>query len=458
MSNNYNKSNAEIDRLGNRIRNNAINDNNELSDLQAYRVAHNNTLKEVFHKICKHINRGKTNANVKNTKITTYRIKRLESIIKKLHRFPDSRLCRMWDIGGCRIILESNNQVYKMVNFIKGNFIIKREKDYIKNPSEDGYKSYHIYVQIPESKFVIEIQIRNRESHDWATLVEISDLVFDSGLKEYGKNKELQKFHLLLSKYPKVSYEETVTISNIIGKYNYVEKLSGIFSKNYLDVKKQFLDLPSKSRNTYFLLETSKNKPPLIKSYRNFAEAEENHFIRYSKNPNANLLLTHLPNPSYDHLSIAYSNYILTMHNFISNSASVFETLSLQAMEKKKYLKFLKYFNLYNKNIFFRYSTAIEEVNFTNNLYANSSIQNKKKLKSEITQWNSDIKSKLNTWSKKAERFRKQYQLHLPEKWMQQKIITSISNRLAKKYKRKIEKLVRKIEKQNQLNQKTTKS
>ena len=39
--------------------------------------------------------------------ICTYRIKRVESIISKLRRFPDTSLVTMEDLAGCRCILNS---------------------------------------------------------------------------------------------------------------------------------------------------------------------------------------------------------------------------------------------------------------------------------------------------------------------------------------------------------------
>ena len=53
-----------------------------------------------------------------------------------------------------------------------------------------------------ESKKVIEIQIRSLEQHNWATLVEISDLLFQSKLKEFNDKKcpDLYEFHRILAK------------------------------------------------------------------------------------------------------------------------------------------------------------------------------------------------------------------------------------------------------------------
>ena len=72
--------------------------------------------------------------------------------------------------------------------------------DYITTPKDTGYKSLHLIVQPSEnSKRTIEIQLRSVEEHNWATLVEITDLLYHTKLKETGTGHELSEFHKLLS-------------------------------------------------------------------------------------------------------------------------------------------------------------------------------------------------------------------------------------------------------------------
>lgn len=56
-------------------------------------------------------------------------------------------LYRMQDLGGCRVIVDSIEDVYNSLNRYKNSrirHILKRENDYIQNPKESGYKSYHM--------------------------------------------------------------------------------------------------------------------------------------------------------------------------------------------------------------------------------------------------------------------------------------------------------------------------
>jgi putative GTP pyrophosphokinase len=188
----------------------------------------------------------------------------------------------MWDIGGCRCILRNNGDVYKLKELILKSEAIEivKEYDYIYEPQKDGYKSLHIFVKFKSSNQIIEIQIRNKADHNWATLVEISDLLFDSKLKEYGEDKKLLRFHYLLSIINTLSTKEKYEISSILKEYNYFKKLSEVFSRNYLQVRKQWFDIESQNNHKFFLIETQKDDIPKISSFKSFYEAEMTYFNR----------------------------------------------------------------------------------------------------------------------------------------------------------------------------------
>jgi len=117
--------------------------------------------------------------------IVTYRIKRLESIISKLKREPGRELDRMWDIDGwCRCILYSQSSVEKVYQDLKKKFNVRREKNYNQDNKYDGYSGIHLYIDEPENGKVIKIQLRTVKQHNWATLVEIIDLVYNKKIKE----------------------------------------------------------------------------------------------------------------------------------------------------------------------------------------------------------------------------------------------------------------------------------
>ena len=107
---------GEIDRLGKNIRNEVFDiSDNTINSLQDYRTSHQVPLANVFKLICK------IAKNIHHSSIATYRIKRFESIINKLERYPEMRFSRMWDIAGCRIILKSEEEVYNTISKIESN-------------------------------------------------------------------------------------------------------------------------------------------------------------------------------------------------------------------------------------------------------------------------------------------------------------------------------------------------
>ncbi len=111
------------------------------------------------------------------------RLKSEESILKKLENKGKAKTVEnvekhIHDIVGFRIVCSFLSDVYDIVNIIKSskNFKIKEENDYIKNPKDTGYSSYHLNILIPipleqKLKYVeAEIQIRTVAMDFWASL------------------------------------------------------------------------------------------------------------------------------------------------------------------------------------------------------------------------------------------------------------------------------------------------
>ena len=111
------------------------------------------------------------------------RIKTSESIVKKLKRNGyestiENMVQYVNDIAGVRVVCSFTSDIYRIAEMIANQNDIKilSIKDYIKNPKESGYKSYHMLVSVPiflsdrmvETK--VEIQIRTVAMDFWASL------------------------------------------------------------------------------------------------------------------------------------------------------------------------------------------------------------------------------------------------------------------------------------------------
>ncbi|MGH9699141.1 MAG: RelA/SpoT domain-containing protein [Candidatus Acidiferrales bacterium] len=153
------------------------------------------------------------------TALIAQRLKRRPSIELKLRDNQNMKLSQMQDIGGCRAVLSNVAQVRKLVAKYK-KFHTKSPKDrsdwdgsddfdYISRPKPDGYRSVHMVFRFksPSVERVvykgqrIEIQIRSKLQHLWATAVETAQLFTGQALKSKVKNasEEWLRFFTLTS-------------------------------------------------------------------------------------------------------------------------------------------------------------------------------------------------------------------------------------------------------------------
>ena len=111
------------------------------------------------------------------------RIKTEESIREKLLRkhLPQSIEAiqeHLFDIAGIRVVVGFIDDVYHIAHALKEQDDIKvvSEKDYIKNPKPNGYRSYHMVVNLPvlhtkgTCRVNAEIQLRTIAMDFWASL------------------------------------------------------------------------------------------------------------------------------------------------------------------------------------------------------------------------------------------------------------------------------------------------
>ena len=231
------------------------------------------------------------------------------------------------------------------------------------------------------------MQIRNRIDHNWATLVEITDFIFDSELKEKGKDKKLEKFLYLLSKKKNLTFDNKKVIAETLKEYNYFEKLSEVFTRNYLKVRNRWLELEMNYNDKFFLIETKKDEIPKIDSFYLFNDAENEYFKRYLANEQSNIVLTHLLKPSYKNISSAYSNYILTVHSILDDITSILQELIIESIKEKKYFYFLKYYNLYLSILYDHINNLNSEI-----LVSNSINAKRNKILIQQREWREDIK------------------------------------------------------------------
>ena len=381
---------GEYNRLGDRIRQSPDSiSTDDLTMLQTLRLSYKNLLSAVFNILVE-----ESKKIDKRVAIPTYRVKRIESIVSKLQREPKMQLSRMSDIAGCRCILQSNDKVYALKKRLEERLCVKHINDYISAPKSNGYKSLHLIVSLSENDSkTIEIQLRCLQDHNWATLVEITDLVYGTRIKELGSDGELAEFHRLLSYAydPTLSIEQKVRIVNIANAHSYFKRISEIFSKNYIEVRNKW-NASKQSKNNFYLISTDSSGSPEIASFKTFESAEKAYFETYLDNPgNRNIVLTHIKDASFDSISLAYSNYFLTYNALLVRCYQMMSDIVVLYYHAGKLVKFT---NLYNQ--FLELTTHIlgvhlaDYVEFQNKVFTVKSINKR-------AEWANSIRGHLNS-------------------------------------------------------------
>lgn len=116
------------------------------------------------------------------------RLKRKPQILRKLRRLS-VRLTQLQDIGGCRIIVQSNREVDSLKEYIErniektDNLNLVRSTDYrVRGRDDSGYRAVHLIIE--NNCKVIELQIRSMIQHYWAESIERTSVIYGSHLKE----------------------------------------------------------------------------------------------------------------------------------------------------------------------------------------------------------------------------------------------------------------------------------
>ncbi len=111
------------------------------------------------------------------------RLKSVESIFGKLERKGydytiENIENNLNDIAGIRVVCAFTDDIYMLAKCLvqQDDIILIKEKDYIKNPKKNGYRSLHLIVDIPifltdrKKHMRVEVQFRTIAMDFWASL------------------------------------------------------------------------------------------------------------------------------------------------------------------------------------------------------------------------------------------------------------------------------------------------
>ena len=185
-------------------RNDCMDESTAWEVLDYWRSMHQVPLHYISMNLARHAERIDRNA------LIARRLKRSPSIFSKLLREKDLTLRKMQDIGGCRAIVANVDLVTRLANSFRGStqkHQFERVKDYISNPKPSGYRGIHLIYRFQSDDeknseyngLRIEIQIRSKKQHLWATAVEIVGSITKQSLKSSKGGSDWYRFFQRMS-------------------------------------------------------------------------------------------------------------------------------------------------------------------------------------------------------------------------------------------------------------------
>lgn len=317
-------SKKQVDKAGDILRKTS-DDEGSLSILSDWRSRHIYPLNQAFKLL------QKNTKSIDNLATYGQRLKRISSILYKLERLPTIGLSRMQDIGGCRVILSSSSSLKGLYAKLKKNrAILPRHKDYLNLPKEDGYRGIHLIYQL-KSKIAIcnglkiELQLRTKLQHAWATAVEIIDSFENEQLKLARGSKDWTRFfYLVADEFANIEQlplssdikqpERISEIKELNNKLNALNKLSGytiasnIVMDKKMDKVKKFILLKLDTKNRIIHYTPFKDEQQAQDQYINEEKLSMN-------NSYINILL--VKESSIKQLLKSYPNYFADSEIFI---------------------------------------------------------------------------------------------------------------------------------------------
>jgi ppGpp synthetase/RelA/SpoT-type nucleotidyltranferase len=281
--------------------------------------------------------------------LVAQRLKRRPSIEIKLRDNPNMKLSQMQDIGGCRAVLSNIYNVRELAKIYKeahakspknrSDWDGSDDFDYIARPKPDGYRSIHMVFRFQSSSDEhaiyngqrIEVQIRSKLQHLWATAVETAQLFTGQALKSKVKNASedwLRFFSLTSSAFalrercaavpgtPATKREVAFELANIIHRTDIMGNLS-----NWNDTIHILEDKDQPQAHFYLLILDTEKRTLQVERFEKWRASEaQTAYDKAEKNsersPNVQVVLVSVDD--LDALRKAYPNYYVDTRGFIT--------------------------------------------------------------------------------------------------------------------------------------------
>lgn len=278
------------------------------------------------------------------TYIVASRIKRQESIAAKLQALKSRglTLSKMQDIGGCRVIAKDNDSVKKIRKAYEASRIrhkLWKSNDYIESPKKDGYRSLHLVYEYQGrgtrsyNGMRLEIQLRTRLQHCWATAVETLETFFKRRMRALAGHPDWGRFMALVS--GAIALEEgcppvpgtSKDLSELRREIRFLNTSLGVRNvfEGLVGLVKVTAD-PGQRPAAYYLLELHPasnqmsatafyNQADLPEATEKLKEVEQRLRLAATTDPSANAVLVTVRDVKQ--LPLAYPNYYLDAGAFV---------------------------------------------------------------------------------------------------------------------------------------------
>ncbi len=270
--------------------------------------------------------------------IVGQRLKRMTSIIGKIVRFPNMAISKMQDVGGIRIIVPKISDVQRVHDALKNKSkheVVVPPKDYIDIPKPDGYRSLHQVFKYQNDQnedinnMRIEIQIRTRLQHAWATSVETLGVIDKVSYKSGDGEEENRKFFKIASALfslkeccSVLKEYENYTKDDLIKELKQINQKQQILTKlKGLSKLKPSSSLTSSSAVFFVLVLSADNQKDFSIKVIPFDDEEQatihyNTLEKKTRNDSVTSVVL-VRSKNLKELKKAYPNYFLDTHNFV---------------------------------------------------------------------------------------------------------------------------------------------
>jgi ppGpp synthetase/RelA/SpoT-type nucleotidyltranferase len=272
--------------------------------------------------------------------LVSQRLKRLVSIEYKLDLNEKMGLGGMQDIGGYRAVLKDTKDLINLKNILVKNRYhkIDRITDYVAEPKNSGYRSIHFVYTFNSKNEIynglkVELQIRTKLQHYWATAVETAGIITKTSLKSsQGLDEWLEFFKIVSSlfaikeKMPVLEEHKKIEVEKLMLECERLAKSMNVIPiLSALRVSVKHLE---KNNSDYYLLTIDAIKKVVnIRNYKkkDFEKASEDYLqIEKDIKPNECAVVL-VSSSSLKSIKKAYPSYFLDTSEFITALSKILE-------------------------------------------------------------------------------------------------------------------------------------